>query len=136
VVRRTGLLLTLAFALIGCGLMEGVGTAEEAVATFRERYNAGTFGEIYDTSTEELRVAEARGEFVATMTSLRAKLGSMRGTARVGFDLRIDSRGTFVALEYETDFENDEGTEEFTWQISDGQARLLSYNVTSKALLR
>jgi hypothetical protein len=50
--------------------------------------------------------------------------------------LRIESDGTFVQLEYETDFDDGAGTEEFTWAISDGQARLLGYNVTSKALLR
>jgi len=136
VVPRSALLLALAFALVGCGLMEGVDTAEAAVATFHKQYNAGSFGEMFDTSAEDLRATAARDEFVRTMASLRSKLGSMRGTARIGFDSRIDSRGTFVALEYETDFDNGVGTEEFTWQISDGQAKLLNYNVSSKALLR
>lgn len=135
-VQRTALLVTLGMALVGCGLMEGVGTAERAVATFHEQYNAGSFGEMYDASAEDLRATDARNEFVSTMTSLRTKLGSIRGTARIGFDSRIDSSGTFVALEYETDFDNGVGTEEFGWEISDGRARLLSYDVSSKALLR
>lgn len=97
-VQRTALLVTLGMALVGCGLMEGVGTAERAVATFHEQYNAGSFGEMYDASAEDLRATDARNEFVSTMTSLRTKLGSIRGTARIGFDSRIDSSGTFVAL--------------------------------------
>jgi hypothetical protein len=136
VVQRTAVLMTLALMLAGCGLMEGVSTAEQAVATFHEHYNAGSFGEVYDASAEDLRATDERSEFMTTMASLRTKLGSIRGTTRLGFDSRIDSRGTFVALEYETDFENGIGTEEFTWEISDGRARLLSYNVSSKALLR
>jgi hypothetical protein len=136
VVHRIALLMTIALTLAGCGLMEGVSTAERAVAAFHEQYNAGSFGEMYDASAEDLRAADARTEFVSTMTSLRAKLGSVRGTARVGFDSRIDGNGTFVALEYETEFENGLGTEEFAWEISQGRARLLNYNVISKALLR
>lgn len=135
-VHRVALLMTLGIALSGCGLMEGVDTAERAVASFHEQYNAGSFGEMYDASAEDLRATGARSEFVSTMTSLRAKLGSVRGTARIGFDSRIDANGTFVALEYETEFDNGVGTEEFAWQISDGRARLLNYNVSSKALLR
>ena len=135
-VQRVALLMTLALALTGCGLMEGLDTAERAVATFHEQYNTGSFGEMYDASAEDLRATDRRSEFMSTMTSLRAKLGSVRGTARIGFDSRIDGNGTFVALEYETEFENGMGVEEFAWEISDGRARLLNYNVSSSALLR
>ena len=133
---RVALLMTLALGLAGCGLMEGVETAERAVVTFHEQYNAGSFVEMYDASAEDLRATDQRSEFVSTMTSLRAKLGSVRGTARIGFDSRIDGSGTFVSLEYETEFDNGVGTEEFAWEISDGRARLLNYNVSSRSLLR
>ena len=134
--RRLVLLIACALALVGCGLMDGVGTADQAVVAFHEHYNAGRFGEVYDASAEDLHASEERSEFITTMAALRTKLGSIRGTARIGVSSRIGSDGTFVALEYQTDFENGTGMEEFTWEILDGQARLLSYNVTSRALLR
>lgn len=130
------ILVTCALASAGCGLLDGVDTAEKAVGTFHEQYNAGNFEAMYDKGADDLRSTEARDEFITTLASLRAKLGQVRGSERTGFNSRIDSDGTFVQLEYETDFENGAGTEEFTWAISDGQARLLGYNVTSKALLR
>lgn len=133
---RLVLLVTGTLALAGCGLTEGVHTAEQAVVTFHEQYNAGDFGETYDAGADDLLATEARNEFMTTMASLRTKLGAMRTTERIGFNARAGSDGTFVELEYETDFENGAGTEEFTWEISDGQARLLSYNVSSRALLR
>lgn len=129
-------LVTCALAAASCGLLEGVGTAEKAVITFHEQYNASSFDAIYDTGADDLRAAEARNEFTTTLALLRAKLGPVRGSERTAFNSRIDSEGTFVELEYETEFENGAGTEEFTWAITDGQARLLGYNVTSKALLR
>jgi hypothetical protein len=129
------ILVTCALAS-GCGLLEGVGTAEKAVITFHEQFNAGGFEVIYDAGADDLRAAEARSEFIATLTALRAKLGQVRDSQRTGFNSRVGSDGTFVELEYETNFDNGEGTEEFTWAISDGQARLLGYNVTSRALLR
>lgn len=133
--RQLVLLIACAFASVGCGLMDGVATADQGVVRFHELYNAGRFGEVYDASAEDLRASEERSEFVSTMVALRMKLGAMRGTARLGFNSRIGSDGTFVELEYQTDFENGTGTEEFTWEILDGQAKLLSYNVSSKALL-
>jgi hypothetical protein len=101
------LLAACALALAGCGLMDS-----------------------------DLRANEARSEFITTLAAVRTKLGSMRATRRTGFNARVDSSGTFVELEYETEFENGTGTEEFTWEISNGRARLLSYNVSSRALLR
>lgn len=128
--------VTCALASVSCGLLEGVDTAGKAVITFHEQYNASSFDAIYDTGADDLRATEARNEFTTTLALLRAKLGPVRGSERTAFNSRIDSEGTFVELEYETDFENGAGTEEFTWAISDGHARLLGYNVTSKALLR
>lgn len=134
--RLLVLLAACAFALAGCGLLDGVAAAEEAVITFHERYNASSFDAMYDAGAQDLRATEARSEFITTLTSLRAKLGQVRESRRTAFNSRIDSDGTFIELEYETDFENGKGTEEFTWAISDGQATLLGYNVTSRALLR
>jgi uncharacterized protein DUF4019 len=130
------LLVTCFLALVGCGLTEGVETAERAAATFHDQYDAGAFGETYDASADDLRATGARDEFMSTMASIRTKLGPMRATRRTGFNARVDSSGTFVELEYETDFENGVGTEEFTWEIANGRAKLLSYNISSKALLR
>ena len=130
------LLTACAIALAGCGLLDGVAVAEKAVVTFHEQYNASNFDAMYDAGADDLRATEVRSEFITTLASLRAKLGQVRDSQRTAFNSRIDSDGTFVQLEYETDFENGKGTEEFTWAISDGQATLLGYNVTSKALLR
>jgi hypothetical protein len=133
---RLLLVVMCVLVLNGCGLTEGIDTAERAAATFHEQYNAGAFDETYDASADDLRATEVRNDFMTTMASVRTKLGSMRATRRTGFNARVDSSGTFVELEYETDFENGTGTEEFTWEISNGRAKLLSYNVSSKALLR
>ena len=134
--RLLVLLAACAFALAGCGLLDSVAVAEEAVITFHERYNASSCEAMYDAGAQDLRASEARSEFITTLTSLRAKLGQVRESQRTAFNSRIDSDGTFIELEYETDFENGKGTEEFTWAISDGRATLLGYNVTSRALLR
>jgi hypothetical protein len=130
------LLVTCFLTLASCGLTEGVETAEQAAVTFHEQYDAGAFGETYDASADDLRAAEIRTEFMTTLASVRTKLGSIRTTRRTGFNARVDSSGTFVELEYETEFENGVGTEEFTWEIANGRTKLLSYNVSSKALLR
>jgi Protein of unknown function (DUF4019) len=123
-------------ALAGCGLFEGVDTAEKAAVVFHAQYDAGRFDEMYDGSAEDLRANASRDDFMTTMTSMRKRLGPIRATERSAFNARVDSQGTFVALEYETDFEGGSGTETFTWEVAGGRAKLLSYNVTSNALLR
>lgn len=134
--RRLLLIVACVLPLAGCGLFEGVDTAVKAAVTFHEQYNAGKFGEIYDGSSDDLHATAARDEFMKTLASIREKLGLIRATERTGFNARADSQGTFVELEYETDFENGAGTEGFTWVIADGRAKLRSYNVSSNALLR
>jgi hypothetical protein len=103
---------------------------------FREQYDAGIFGDMYDAGSDDLRATATRDVFMTTMASLRTRLGSMRETKRTGFNARVGSDGTFVVLEYVTEFENGTATEGFTWEISEGRARLLGYNVDAKALLR
>ena len=125
-----------ALALVGCALTDGVAVAENAVVVFHEQYNAGSFGEMYDAGDDDLRAAETRNDFMTTMASLRTKLGSMHETKRTGFNARVGSDGTFVELEHVTEFENATGTEEFTWEITEGRARLLGYSVDSRAFLR
>jgi hypothetical protein len=133
---RLLLLAACALALVGCALTDSVAVAEGAIVAFREQYEAGIFGEMYDAGGDDLRAAETRDDFMTTMASLRTKLGSMHETKRAGFNARVGSDGTFVVLEYLTEFENGTATEEFTWEISGGRARLLGYSVDAKALLR
>ena len=133
---RLLLLTAWALALVGCGIAESVGAAEKAVVVFHEQYNAGSFGEMYDAGSDDLRATETRDDFMTTMASLRTKLGSMGESRRTGFNARVGSDGTFVEVEHVTEFENGTGTEEFTWEISGGRARLLGYSVDARALLR
>jgi Protein of unknown function (DUF4019) len=125
-----------ALAFVGCALTDGVAVAEDSVIEFREQYAAGIFGEMYDAGSDDLRTTATRDDFMTTLASLRTKLGSMRESKRTGFNARVGSDGTFVVLEYLTEFENGTATEEFTWEISGGKARLLGYSVDAKALLR
>ena len=134
--RRFLLLAACALALVGCGIAESVDAAEDAVVVFHEQYNAGSFGEMYDVGGDDLRSTETRDDFMTTMASLRTTLGSMRESKRTAFNARVGSDGTFVELEHVTEFENGTGTEEFTWEISGGRARLLGYSVDARALLR
>ena len=132
---RAALLVLWILAAAACGLTEGVGIAEKAVATFHERYDAGSFGAIFDDSTDDLRRNGSRSEFLDAMASVRTKLGSVRDTTRTAFDARIGGDGTFVTLEYETEYEHGTAVEEFVWAISDGRAALHRYDLSSRSLL-
>ena len=133
---RLLLLAACALSLVGCGMAEGVDAAGDAVVVFHEQFNAGSFGEMYDAGGDDLRATATRNDFMTTMASFRTKLGSIGETRRTGFNARVGTDGTFVQLEYVTEFENGTGTEEFTWEISEGRARRLGYSVDSKAFLR
>lgn len=58
----------------------------------------------------------------------------MRATTRTAFDARTGGDGTFVTLEYETDYEHGTAVEEFVWSISDGRAVLHRYDLNSRSL--
>jgi len=130
------LLIVSAVAFPSCSMVKGQSAAEKAVARVHAQYDAGQFHEIYVQAAEELRKAATESEFTNLMTAIQQKLGKVRSTRKSGFKVNTNLSDTYVTITYETEFEQGNGTEQFTWRISGDHAALLHYDIGSSALLR
>jgi hypothetical protein len=133
--RLTLLLAVIGLAVGSCSTKEDLATAERAAEKFHQAYNAGRFDEIYETTTDELRKAAGREEFVGMLETIQRKLGPMTEAKRANWTVNFGTGNSTVQLVYETSFAQGSGTETFDYRISGKKAVLMRYNITSKNLL-
>ena len=109
--------------------------AETAAETFHDQLNASRFEEIYSEATPAFQQSGPRTSFVEYVGAVRRKLGSFK-TGKVTFwRVNATTAGTFVDLNYESHFEQDTATEEFTFLMGDGRPMLQRYNINSRILV-
>jgi hypothetical protein len=132
--KQLGALVLLA-GLAACSSGEHLESAERAVAEFRELMSGRQFAQVYAGASEELRNASTEANLVRILDALHSKLGRTSLAEKSGWNVNFHSSGTFVSLGFKTQFEKGAGVEQFVFRISDGKARLVSYNVNSPALL-
>ena len=128
----TALVLT-AF-LCSCGLSTAKPTAEKAVETFHQEYNDKKNAEIYSSADAAFRSAAKEAEYNNFIQTVRSKMGVYKSSTESGYRTNATTSGTFVTLHYKSQFEHSEGTEDFTFVISGGTAKLQRYDVNSPLL--
>jgi len=121
--------------LAACSSGEHLETAEQAVAEFHELMSARQFAQVYAGASEELRSGASEANMVRLLDALHSKLGSVKLAEKSGWNVNFHGSGTFVTLGFKTQFEKGAGVEQFIFRMSEGKARLVSYNVNSPALL-
>jgi len=135
--RLVAPLASLALAA-GCSfgdLASGHAEAQKAVDEFHARLNEGRAGEIYDAASDELHRSAARQRFVDLLEAVRRKLGKVTGTKNEGWQVNARNLKTYVELTQATRFERGEAHESFVFQVRDGKAHLLRYDIRSDELI-
>jgi hypothetical protein len=116
---------------VGCSLRAGYydrdrAVAEAALRTLHERLGKGQFDAIYQDSSEALRATVSKETLLAGMRATHETLGEFRGT-------EIKAATCFpeeVRLICYSDYEKGSTTEMVTWQVRDGIAKLVLFNVS------
>jgi hypothetical protein len=130
------LILSIALITSGCGGMaNGKKAAEQGVADFHKLYNDGKLAEIYTGGHVKLKAAATEKQFLEFVSAVHRKLGKVTQTSTAGFNIRTFNLITTVVLTQSTTFEQGTGTEGFTFQMVDGKAILLGYNINSTDLI-
>jgi Protein of unknown function (DUF4019) len=128
-------LLTGLAAFGSCSLSKGKGIAEAGVAKFHDRYNAGKFNEIYADTDEKFKKVTSEAEWTTLLEALHRKLGVVKQSKSAGWGVNATPQGTMATLNYEVEFSEGKGTEQFVFHITGDQARLLGYHVNSPLLI-
>ncbi len=129
-------LLLMAVLLGGCSFVEDKDRGERAVARFHELFGTSRYSEIYVDTTEGFREAASETEFVEFLGAVRRKLGNVRESELTDIEVNWGSDGTTIWLSYETAYELGKATERFVWVVEGEKARLESYQIDSKDLIR
>ena len=131
------LFLIAAIALTsGCSdTVHGREIAEPEIPLFHERLDAGKFDLIYDNADAEFKKTVPKQKIEALFAAVGRKLGKHKSSKQVNWNVRTFNGVTNVALAYETEFTDGEATETFTFQVSNGKAKLMGYNISSLDML-
>ncbi len=121
-----------AVSFVSCNpvtMVRSVGTARQAVGEFHGRLDRNEFAAIYADAHEDFKAASPEPKFYEFMESLRRKAGKIKGSSQQAFNTQSSLTRTTITLTYETNFEQVEAKEVFTFAVKDGKARLLGYDV-------
>ena len=119
-----------------CNINKPKKTAENAVEKFHVLFNEGLYKEIYQRADQTYRDAISETDTAGLFAMLRQKLGDVRQSKQVGWHINSSTLGTTVRLEYKTEFTNGNATEQFIFLESNGDTRLMNYDIQSPLLIK
>ncbi|MEO7100854.1 MAG: hypothetical protein ABI162_15945 [Luteolibacter sp.] len=121
--------------LSGCNPVKSTATAEAEAAKFHTFYDAGEFGDIYDSSGKEFKASGTKEKVVKFMKSVSDKLGKTKSSVKAGWRANSFNLKTTVVLTYSTTYERGAGTETFTYRVENGKASLIGWYINSDDLV-
>src|ERR1700740_953388 len=71
--------------IIGCSAQKDIGAASAAVVQFHQRLDNQDYLAIYNGADQRFRGASKQDDFVALMTAIHNKLGTVQQASRQGF---------------------------------------------------
>lgn len=120
---------------ISCSLAKGKEQGERAVEQFHKQFNESRDREIYQQGDEKFREAVSEAEFSEFLSAVRRKLGTVQNATQTGWHVNATTMRTIATLNYETQFSDGKGNEQFSFLISGEQAKLLRYDINSPLLI-
>lgn len=128
-------LVALVLSLVGCSMSKDVETAEKKVSEFRSLLASKRFGQIYYASADDLKKAVKKSEFVAFLEAVNRKLGKVKKTELVNWNVNYNTSGKFITLTYNTTYAEGDASEQFIYRVQNDNAKLAGYHINSAALI-
>lgn len=123
------------FISLNCNFKEGIEAGEKAVAKFHKQFNNKDFNEIYEKADDGFKESDSKEKIIGFLEKVREKLGKVKESKRMGWNVNKNLEGTFATISFETEFEKGSGTETFVFLISGEDTKLINYHVNSKDLI-
>lgn len=133
--RLAPLTALLPLALGACSLGQNVKLADGSIAQFHQALNAGQFQPIYRHSAPDLKAVTSEDKMVALLGAVHRKLGAFKSGTSQGWNENLTPAGHFVTISYAATYEKGQASEQFVYRIGNNQAKLVSYNINSDALI-
>jgi opacity protein-like surface antigen len=122
-------------SLPGCSASEDMDKAEAAVARIHQQLDAGQSQAIYQAAAEEFKKSGSQADLVGFLDGVHDKLGKYKSGQRVNWKVNYGTSGEIVILDYKSDFENGQASEDFVFRIDGDKPVLLGYHVNSNVFI-
>ncbi len=125
-------------ALVGCGqLMDAAAADGERLDNdLHARMTRMDWDGIYNAADPAFRNAVTAEQWRAYLSGVVEKLGTPGPCMLTDWGLNTRPSGTFLSTACDTSFSsNANGTELIAWRVSNGQYRLLAYQISSEYLV-
>jgi Protein of unknown function (DUF4019) len=132
---QIAVLIWLSFLSLSCNMSERVAEGKQAVNQFHDRLNSEQYTAIYADTDQLFRKQSTEKNFTAVLSAVHKKLGVVKQSDEAAWRVNTTTHGTFVTLSYRTKFSEADATESFTWRVEAKERKLVSYNVSSSALV-
>ncbi len=130
-------LVLLSLSGLACsGIFKGKEAAQNAVETFHQRLAEQKYAEIYENLADDFKKTTTEEEANQLFEAVNRKLGKVKSASLQSWKSNATTSGSYTVLIYETEFEQDNGTENFTFAINGDQAKIAGYHVNSKAFMK
>lgn len=129
------LLLILLMWQCGSALIGGRSLADAAVKRFHQQLNNQQYGQIYSEAHPALATGKGQEDLARLLEAMSAKLGEVRSETFGTMNVQATTNGTFITVQYNTEFASGPALETFTWMKDGDKLKLYGYNIRSNAFL-
>ncbi|MCK0128103.1 hypothetical protein [Erythrobacter sp. F6033] len=123
-----------AIALAACNPIENLEQSESKIAQYEKAYSAGNTDALWRMSGEKLREITPRGDFDNLVTVFNSRLGKIESSERSNFSVNTNNGVTQTVIVMDTQFEQGEGTQTYTFFGHGEDMELVGWNVDSPRL--
>lgn len=123
-----------AFALVACNPMENLDQSEARIAQYEKAYSAGDGEALWRLSGPTLREATPREDFESLVTVFNSRLGKIESSKRASFSVNSNNGVTETVIVMDTQFEQGEGTQTYTFFGNGEDMELAGWYVDSARL--
>lgn len=128
--------IALVLVLVACSsFTEGKKNAEIAVGLFHRQLNGEHYGDIYNRTHQKFRDTVTEQDATVLFEAVHRKLGTVKTETLAGWRVNATTEGTFITLNYTTEFTEGKATEVFIYLANGENVSLVNYNINSPLLI-
>jgi hypothetical protein len=127
--------LAVVLAAVACSPLQDTRSADAGIADFHQKLDTEDFAGIYAAASPAMKAAMTQDALVRILTFVHQRLGPFRSGHDVGWNDNVNTGGHFLSISYAAKYDRGVAAESFVYRIDGGCAQLVSFNISSQALL-
>ena len=129
------LVIPLLILLAACNPVANLGSGDEKVERFHQLYNKSDVESMWQFIGPKFKEVTTRQQLADLVEVLQARLGPVKSSERVNFNVNSSPGGTTTVIQMNTQYELGEGSEVFTFLGNGEDMQLVGWNVNSPRLM-